>query len=105
VHPVDPALLALAGRHRLVVTVEDGVVAGGVGARLSQALRAAGLDMPTRDLGIPARFIPHGKVDRLRAELGLTAQDVARQVVGWVVAVDAADRSGSAPAVDPSEAP
>jgi 1-deoxy-D-xylulose-5-phosphate synthase len=105
VHPVDPALLALAGRHRLVVTVEDGAVTGGVGARLSQALRAAGLDMPARDLGVPARFIPHGKVDQLRAELGLTAQDVARQVVGWVVAIDAADRSGSAQAVDPSEAP
>jgi 1-deoxy-D-xylulose-5-phosphate synthase len=88
VHPVDPALLAVAARHRLVVTVEDGVVAGGVGGRLSQALRAAGVDVPTRDLGVPARFLPHGKVDQLRAELGLTAQDVARQVVGWVAAID-----------------
>jgi len=88
VTPLDPALLALAARHRLVVTVEDGVVAGGVGSRLSQALRSAGSDVPTRELGVPTRFLEHAKVPALRAELGLTAQDVARQVVGWVSGLD-----------------
>ena len=88
VTPVDPALLALAARHRLVVTVEDGVVAGGVGSRLSQALRSAGIDVPTRDLGVPARFLEQGKVAAIRAEIGLTAQDVARQLVGWAAGLD-----------------
>ena len=89
VTPVDPALLALAARHRLVVTLEDGVVVGGAGSRLSHALRSAGIDVPARDVGVPARFLPHSAVPALRAELALTAQDVARQVVGWVSGLDA----------------
>jgi 1-deoxy-D-xylulose-5-phosphate synthase len=102
VTPVDDALLALAAGHRLVVTLEDGVVPGGVGGRLSQALRSAGVDVPARDLGVPARFLDHGKVPQLRAELGLTAQDVARQVVGWVSGLGAgaaADEAADEPRV------
>src|SRR5699024_8206869 len=39
--PVDPAIAGFAAAARLVVTVEDGVVAGGIGARISQTLREA----------------------------------------------------------------
>ena len=88
VHPIDPALVELGRRHRLVVTVEDGVVAGGVGARLSQTLRAAGVDVPAREVGVPARFLRHGKVDLVKADVRLTAQDVARQVLGWFAALE-----------------
>ena len=52
------------------MTVEDGVVAGGVGARIAQALRAAGIDVPTREIGIPVAFLDHGKVADVRAEVG-----------------------------------
>ena len=105
VTPVDPALLALAARHRLVVTVEDGVVAGGVGSRLSQALRSAGIDVPTRDLGVPARFLEQGKVAAIRAEIGLTAQDVARQLVGWAAGLDRTQPAWTGPSrVTPSAA-
>ena len=41
VTPVDPALVELARQAALVVTVEDGVVVGGVGSRVAQALRDA----------------------------------------------------------------
>jgi 1-deoxy-D-xylulose-5-phosphate synthase len=98
VTPVDPALLALAARHRLVVTLEDGVVVGGVGNRLSYALRSAGIDVPARDVGVPARFLPHSAVPALRAELALTAQDVARQVVGWVSGLHADPLPAGGPA-------
>src|SRR5581483_2958472 len=61
-HPVDPAIVELAGGADLVVSVEDGVVTGGVGSRISQTLRAAGCDIPTREIGIPVRFLAHGSV-------------------------------------------
>ncbi len=96
VKPVAPELLELAAAHRLVVTLEDGGRSGGVGAQLSQAMRDADLDVPTRDVGIPQQFLEHGNPLKIRAEIGLTAQDVARQVVGWVSRLDAdveADRS------------
>jgi 1-deoxy-D-xylulose-5-phosphate synthase len=83
VTPVDPALLELARLAALVVTVEDGVVVGGVGSRIAQALREAGIDVPTRELGIPPEFLAHGKVADVRARVGLTVQDVGRRIVEW----------------------
>ena len=83
VNPVAGELVELARTARLVVTVEDGVVAGGVGARVAQALRAAGVDTPTREIGIPVVFLDHGKVAEIRAEVGLTAQDIGRRIVEW----------------------
>ena len=83
VTPVDPALVALAADAALVVTVEDGVVVGGVGSRIAQALRSAGVDTPTREIGIPARFLAHGKVAEVRAAAGLTGQSIGRRIVEW----------------------
>ncbi len=81
--PVPAALVAMAGRHRLVVSVEDGGRHGGVGWSLAAALRDAEVDVPFRDLGIPQRFLAHGSREEVLAEIGLTAQDIARAVTGW----------------------
>jgi 1-deoxy-D-xylulose-5-phosphate synthase len=86
--PVPAELSAMAARHRLVVTVEDNSRVSGVGARVSQALRAAGVDVPTRDLGIPPAFLEHGSRAEVLAEAGLTAQDVAREVVELVAGLE-----------------
>ena len=102
VTPVDRELVALAARHRMVVTVEDGSRSGGVGSRLSQALRDAGVDVPARDVGIPPQFLAHGSVAQVKADIGLTAQDVARRVVEWVSGLDAAPDHAVGPA-EPAE--
>jgi 1-deoxy-D-xylulose-5-phosphate synthase len=83
--PVPPALLRMAERHRLVVSLEDGGRHGGFGWSLAAALRDAQIDVPFRDLGIPQRFLAHGSRDEVLADVGLTAQDVARAVTGWAV--------------------
>jgi 1-deoxy-D-xylulose-5-phosphate synthase len=83
VTPVDPELITLAGRAALVVTVEDGVVTGGVGTRFAQALRDAGTDVPTREIGVPVRFLEHGSVAGVKASVGLTVQDIGRRIVEW----------------------
>jgi 1-deoxy-D-xylulose-5-phosphate synthase len=81
VTPVPPELVTLAASHRLVVTVEDGGRVGGVGTQVAQALSDAGVDVPTRQVGIPRRFLDHGTRAEVLVEIGLTAQDVARTVV------------------------
>lgn len=89
VRPIPEELVTLAGEHRLVVTVEDGVRAGGVGDALAKAMRDADLMVPLRDLGVPSVWQPHGTRAQILADLGLTAQDVARDVTGWVSRLDA----------------
>jgi len=88
VAPVDPALAPIAGRHRLVVTVEDNGRVGGVGSVITQALRDARVPTPILDFGIPPRFLDHGKRAELLVELGLTAQDISRGVVEEMARLD-----------------
>ncbi|HLY21410.1 MAG TPA: 1-deoxy-D-xylulose-5-phosphate synthase [bacterium] len=80
VKPVPAEIAALAGNYRLVVTVEDNVRAGGAGSAVAQALRDAGVDTPLRDLGIPPRFLQHGKRQEILAEAGLTPEGIAGAV-------------------------
>ncbi len=88
VKPVPAALADMARDHRFVVTVEDNVRAGGVGSAIAQALRDARVEVPLRDFGIPVRFLDHGKRAEVLAEIGLTAQDIARAVVETVSSLD-----------------
>ena len=84
VKPVDPKLVELAGRHRFVVTIEDNGRVGGCGAAISQALRDAGVTTPVRDFGIPQEFLDHAKRDAVLAEIGLTGQGLARDVIEMI---------------------
>jgi 1-deoxy-D-xylulose-5-phosphate synthase len=84
VAPIPAELLDLARRHSLVLTVEDNGRIGGVGSVLSQALRDADIDVPARDIGIPNRFLAHGTRAQVQADVGLTAQEVARKLVEHV---------------------
>ncbi|TAM88198.1 MAG: 1-deoxy-D-xylulose-5-phosphate synthase, partial [Jatrophihabitans sp.] len=88
VQPVDPALTELARRARLVVTVEDGLAAGGAGARTGQAIAEAGVDVPARHIGVPREFPEHGTVSDVRAWAGLTAAGIGRRIVEWAALVD-----------------
>jgi 1-deoxy-D-xylulose-5-phosphate synthase len=101
VKPIEEALVELAADHRLVVTVEDGVRNGGIGSAVAQRLRAAGVDTPLRDHGIPARFLEHGTRSEVLASIGLTAQDVSRSVVETMAGLDAGKVPQPAPTMNP----
>jgi 1-deoxy-D-xylulose-5-phosphate synthase len=88
VRPVPVELVGLAAAHRLVIVVEDGIRTGGVGSAVAQTLRDAGVDVPVREIGVEPGWYPHGTRAELLADLGLTAQDVARQVTGWMSSLD-----------------
>ncbi len=79
--PVNPAIASMAARVRLVVTLEDNLRTGGFGAGVRQMLSDAGLRVPVRDFGIPAAFPDAAPRARTLAAMGLTAQDISRQVV------------------------
>src|SRR5579863_6472012 len=84
VSPPDPAMLADAVAHGLVVTVEDGIRVGGAGTFLVDAMRALPqLEHPLPPvcmLGVPPRYIPQGRPDGILAELGLDGPGIAAAV-------------------------
>ncbi|UAL31687.1 1-deoxy-D-xylulose-5-phosphate synthase [Nocardioides rotundus] len=81
VKPVDPALVRLADEHRLVVTIEDNGVVGGVGATLLSTLNSEGVTTPVRVHGIPQEFLDHAKRGAILERIGLTPQAIARDTV------------------------
>lgn len=85
--PVPAAIADLAKAHKLVVTLEDNGVAGGIGSAVSASLRRAEIDVPCRDVGVPQEFQEHATRSEVLTSIGLTDQDVARQVTGWVAAL------------------
>ena len=87
--PVPEAIGDLARAHKLVVTVEDNGVAGGVGSAVSAALRRAEIDVPCRDVGLPQEFFAQASRGEVLAEVGLTDRNIARQITGWVAALGA----------------
>ncbi|KZM75110.1 1-deoxy-D-xylulose-5-phosphate synthase [Nocardia terpenica] len=82
--PVSDTIVKLAENYRLVVTLEDSGLHGGIGSTVSARLRADGLDVPTRDIGVPQRFLDHASRGQVLAELGLTPADIARRISGWL---------------------
>ncbi|MCV7358194.1 1-deoxy-D-xylulose-5-phosphate synthase [Mycolicibacterium fluoranthenivorans] len=85
--PVPTALHALASAHKLVVTLEDNGVNGGIGSLISAALRRNEIDVPCRDVGVPQEFLEHASRSEILTEIGLTDQHLARQITGWVAAL------------------
>ncbi|MGV0802604.1 transketolase C-terminal domain-containing protein, partial [Mycolicibacterium elephantis] len=84
--PVPGVLAELARSHKLVVTVEDNGVRGGIGSAVSAALRNAEVDVPCRDLGLPQQFFEQASRGEVLADVGLTDRDIARRITGWVAA-------------------
>jgi 1-deoxy-D-xylulose-5-phosphate synthase len=82
-HPLDAEMIDDAARFDLVVTAEDGIREGGIGFSAVDLLeeRCGADTMPRVEvLGVPVRFIPHGKPDRILAALGLDADGIAAAV-------------------------
>ena len=83
--PVRESVLDLAAKHRLVVTLEDGVRVGGIGTRIRQYLRAAQIDTALNELGLPDEFLEHASRAEIMERVGLTAQSIAQEIVAQVV--------------------
>jgi 1-deoxy-D-xylulose-5-phosphate synthase len=80
--PLDEDLLAhLAAEHELLVTVEEGVLAGGFGSAVWECLNDGGAPLPRiLRVGLPDRYVTHGKPALLHAEVGFTGKAIAQRI-------------------------
>ncbi|MGH2854450.1 MAG: 1-deoxy-D-xylulose-5-phosphate synthase [Solirubrobacteraceae bacterium] len=93
--PIDAGLMAqLAAEHDLLVTVEEGVLAGGFGSAVWETLNEAGSTGAGRTrilrVGLPDRYITHGKPALLHEEVGFTGRQIAARVEAAILDRDSA---------------
>ena len=81
VKPMDVrAVLDAAKSHDLLVTAEEGVIAGGAGSAVMELLAAHGVYAPVLQIGIPDHFVDHGDVESLFADCGMDPESVREKI-------------------------
>ncbi|HET9600594.1 MAG TPA: 1-deoxy-D-xylulose-5-phosphate synthase [Acidimicrobiales bacterium] len=81
--PLDESMIVDAARHQIVITCEDGIRDGGIGMTMADRVHHACGTNPlphVEVLGVPTRFIPTAKPDRILSQLGLDAEGIAGTV-------------------------
>src|SRR5262249_37549752 len=79
--PIDAGLVAqLAAEHEVLVTVEEGVLAGGFGSAVWETLSDAGLSARILRVGLPDRYVTHGAPRLLHEEVGFTGERIAERI-------------------------
>src|ERR1700730_11773474 len=84
IKPLDEDLvIAVASRHRAIITIEENATIGGAGSAVGELLASAGLLIPLLSLGIPDRFIEHGSRDRCLIDAGLDTAGLTSSIDRW----------------------
>jgi 1-deoxy-D-xylulose-5-phosphate synthase len=84
IKPLDEDLvIAVAARHRAIVTIEENATIGGAGSAVGELLASEGLLIPLLQLGIPDRFIEHGSRDSCLVAAGLDATGLTSSIDRW----------------------
>ncbi|HEY2142523.1 MAG TPA: 1-deoxy-D-xylulose-5-phosphate synthase [Solirubrobacteraceae bacterium] len=85
VKPIDAGLMAqLAAEHDLLVTIEEGVLAGGFGSAVWESLNETGATPRILRVGLPDRYVTHGKPALLHEEVGFTGRRIAERVTAAI---------------------
>jgi 1-deoxy-D-xylulose-5-phosphate synthase len=97
VKPLDADLILSIARPGIpVYALGEGAVPGGFGDALLELFAERGLQVPVTIMGIPDRFVPHGKRDELLDEIGLAPDAVAAAVLREIKTRSGAGRGGTA---------
>ena len=84
VKPLDEKLvLAVAARHRAIVTIEENAIIGGAGSGVGELLASRDMQLPILQIGIPDRFIEHGSRESCLAAAGLDLAGLTAAIERW----------------------
>ena len=82
VKPLDEELISkLAANHQLVVTVEESAVMGGAGSAVNEFLTQTSTPIQTLNLGLPDKFLEHGKPSEMLDEIDLNCEGIIQAII------------------------
>ena len=83
VKPLDTELLDKLAKEgvRRIITVEDGILAGGFGSAVAEYIADKEYDIEIKRLGVDDRFVEHGSTKELYHLLGLDAEGIRRSAI------------------------
>ncbi len=80
--PLDEEqILSLTDRHELIVTMEENVISGGFGERVTELLNRNAVGIHVVNAAIGDVYVEHGNVEILRRVVGIDAEEIVRRVV------------------------
>ena len=75
--PIDEEILDYVGRHFAhIITIEDGVIRGGLGSAVLEYLADHDLHPRVKRLGLPDEFVEHGKPQELYHIVGIDKEGI-----------------------------
>ena len=74
----------MAQRFTHVITLEDGVISGGLGSAVLEYMADKGYALKVKRLGLPDEFVEHGSVEQLYQIVGLDSNSIAREIIQFV---------------------
>ena len=81
VKPIDEQLIReLAVSHQLIITIEENVTMGGAGSAVNEFLTKANIKVATLNLGLPDKFLDHGKASDMLASVSLDCKGVIQSI-------------------------
>ena len=81
VKPIDEELIGdMATSHQLIVTIEENTIMGGAGSAVNEFLISANYQIPILNLGLPDKFLEHGKVAEMLANVDLDAGSITNAI-------------------------
>lgn len=79
--PIDEELLHTVGKNfKKIITVEDGVLTGGLGTSVAEFMNANGYTPIIKSIGIPDKFVEHGKTKELYRICGMDSDSVLQVI-------------------------
>ncbi len=86
IKPVDEEMLEMLNQdHKLVITIEENMLAGGYGQAVKSIVSQRKLDMHVVNYGINDEYIEHGGIDELRSEVLLDKDSLVKRIVAEYV--------------------
>ncbi|AYN24621.1 1-deoxy-D-xylulose-5-phosphate synthase [Buchnera aphidicola] len=85
VKPLDTnIILKLSLKYKFLVTLEEGVVAGGAGSAVNEFIMMKKILLPVLNIGLPDLFISQGSQEEIKHDCQLDSEGIQKKILSWL---------------------